>query len=98
MSMWEIIEEGRGGTDGYDYGMRGGNEQDRAYMEGYRRGCREGYEKAMYESRQGNMNERRMPGYFPEYPYMDMRENRDPYSNDYDMGERRRRDSRGRYM
>lgn len=41
--------------------------------------------------RDGMSGERRFPGYMPESPYMGYR--------DYDeMGERRRRDSRGRFM
>ena len=97
MNMWEIREDyddyGRG------FGMREGGE----YEQGFKEGCRHGYEKAMQEmhGRMGmrsggnygsGMNERRMPGYLPEQPmYREM----PPYD---DMGERRRRDSYGRYM
>ena len=69
--------------------------------EAYREGCRHGYEKAMREMHGGmgfrgeggyngggsysDMGERRMPGYFPEYPRMD------------EMGERRRRRANGEF-
>ena len=85
MSYWEILEDrddyGRGG-----FGMREGDEAERAYREG----CRHGYEKARQEmmGQRGGYGERRMmPSYYPEYP-MGMR------GGDYDyddMGERRRR-------
>lgn len=92
MGMWTIREE----HDGYDrdFGMRGKSEIEEAYREG----CRHGYEKAMSEMRGGGMgfhengrydsdgmNERRMPGYFPESPMYG------------DMGERRRRRSNGEF-
>ena len=92
MSMWTIMEEGRDDY-GRGFGMRdGGSEAEMAYREG----CRHGYRKAM-EEMQGGMGFRE-GGYgrgtsnmverfdYPSYPYMD------------EMGERRRRDSRGRYM
>ena len=92
MGMWTIMEEGRDDY-GRGFGMReGGSEVEMAYREG----CRHGYRKAM-EEMQGGMGFRegeygggssRMGERFdyPSYPYMD------------EMGERRRRDSRGRYM
>ena len=80
--MWSILEEGRDDY-GRGFGMRGGSELEEAYREG----CRHGYEKAMREMHGGmgfrgeggyngggsysDMGERRMPGYFPEYPRMD---------------------------
>lgn len=100
MGMWTIMEEGREDY-GRGFGMRDGGELEEAYREG----CRHGYEKAMREARgmgfregesYGNrggygMGERRMmPGY-PDPMYREM----PPYD---EMGERRRRDSRGRYM
>lgn len=100
MSMWTIMEEGRDDY-GRGFGMRDGGELEEAYREG----CRHGYEKAMREAhgmgfREGEsygnrggygMGERRMmPGY-PDPMYREM----PPYD---EMGERRRRDSRGRYM
>lgn len=100
MSMWTIMEEGRDDY-GRGFGMRDGGELEEAYREG----CRHGYEKAMREAhgmgfREGEsygnrggygMGERRMmPGY-PDPMYREM----PPYD---EMGERRRRDSSGRYM
>ena len=101
MGAWSIIEEGREDY-GRDMGFRSYEEE-----EAYKRGCRHGYEKAMREiheemgyregygrrdyGRDGMSGERRFPGYMPESPYMGYR--------DYDeIGERRRRDSRGRFM
>ena len=68
---WRVIGEGRSFGDNEDMER----EVERAYKEG----CRDGYEKAMSEMRGGGMgfrengrydsdgmNERRMPGYFPE--------------------------------
>lgn len=98
MNMWEIRED----YDDYgrDFGMREGGE----YEQGFKDGCRHGYEKAMREMQQdhmamrgaagygGGMNERRYtPPYYPEHP-MGAR------GDGYDMGERRRRDAYGRYM
>ena len=92
MGMWTIREE----HDGYgrDFGMRGGDELEEAYKEG----CRHGYEKAIREMQGDGMNfrdrsrydgdgmsERRMPGYFPEYPMYG------------DMSERRRRRANGEF-
>lgn len=92
MNYWEILEDrddyGRGG-----FGMREGDEAERAYREG----CRHGYEKARQEmmGQRGGYGERRMmPPYYPEYP-MGMR------GGDYDyedMGQRRRRRPDGQYM
>lgn len=96
--MWEIMEEGRDDY-GRGFGMReSGSEVEMAYREG----CRHGYRKAMEEMK-GGMGFREGGNYggggysggtsrmgerydYPPYPYMD------------EMGERRRRDSRGRYM
>lgn len=98
MGMWTIMEEGRDDY-GRGFGMReGGSEVEMAYREG----CRHGYRKAMEEMK-GGMGFREGGNYggggysggtsrmgerydYPPYPYMD------------EMGERRRRDSRGRYM
>lgn len=98
MSMWTIMEEERDDY-GRGFGMReGGSEVEMAYREG----CRHGYRKAM-EEMQGGMGFREGGNYggggysggtsrmgerydYPPYPYMD------------EMGEHRRRDSRGRYM
>lgn len=99
MSMWEIRED-------YDddYGRSFGMRSDE-YEQGFKDGCRHGYEKAMQRIngsmgyRQGengenygsSMGERRMPGYFPESPmYREM----PPYD---EMGERRRRRSNGQF-
>lgn len=91
------------------FGLRAGD-AGTSYWEGYRKGfadaMRGDYSRSGYRdgsrndnSRGGYMGERRMPGY-PEPPVMDFREHYDPMDmRDYDdMGERRRRDSRGRYM
>ena len=88
MNYWEIKED----YDDFGLGMK-----DDEVEEAYKEGCRHGYEKAMRAMRgrlgrrdsQDGMNERVFPPYIPEPMY------RDPYE---DMGERRRRDSRGRYM
>lgn len=92
--------------DDYDMGFR-----SQAEEEAYKTGCRHGYEKAMKEIHgdmgqrdrmgyrenygnqpsQGMTGERRFPGYLPEGPYMG-------YRGGDEMDERRRRDSRGRYM
>lgn len=42
------------------------------------------------------MGERRMPGYFPEYPVYNERRDSQPYGDD--MGERRRRRANGEFM
>ena len=93
MNIWEIMEE-RDNTE-RGFGMR--SEVEEAYKEGYHHG----YKKAMEEMQGGmgfrnsysnsGMGERR---FMPQYPYMGMRE-QDPYDS---MGERRRRDSYGRFM
>lgn len=86
--------------DDYDMGFRSQAEEN-----AFKEGCRHGYEKAMkevhgemgyrdnYGAPQGQSmtGERRFPGYFPDGPYMGYREKDE-------MDERRRRDSRGRYM
>ena len=72
--MWTILEEGRDDY-GRGFGMRGGSELEEAYREG-------GYNGGGSYS---DMGERRMPGYFPEYPRMD------------EMGERRRRRANGEF-
>ena len=97
--MWTIMEEGRDGY-GRDFGMRGGDDAEMAYKQGFEEGCRHGYKKAMMESR-GSMGYRdgggqggygggsysnRMPGYLPEEQWPD------------EMGERRRRRANGPYM
>lgn len=43
-----------------------------------------------------DMGERRMPGYFPEYPVYNERRDSQPYGDD--MGERRRRRANGEFM
>lgn len=93
MNPWNMLEIIHEGGDMDDFGMREGrSELDMAY----RKGCEHGYRKAMMEMN-GGMGFRE-GGYsggtsrmgerydYPSYPYMD------------EMGERRRRDSRGRYM
>jgi hypothetical protein len=110
MGMWEILEEGRGEYD-RDFGMRGGNPMEEAYREGcrygYEKAMREiqggemGYRNSG-GSRGGSysggsdMGERRMPGYFPEYPVYSERRGSQPYGDD--MGERRRRRANGEFM
>ena len=42
------------------------------------------------------MSERRMPGYFPEYPIYSERRSAQPYGED--MSERRRRRANGEFM
>ena len=99
--MWKILEdynpeERRGMSYRGDMGE---------YEEGFEEGCEHGYMKAMKEMRMmgmrggmgrgtGRMNNRYVDGaYMPPYPAF-----RDDDDNYEDMGERRRRDSRGRYM
>lgn len=110
MGAWSIIEEGRDGY-GSDMAFRSMEERE-AYKEGCRHGyekaMREVHGEMGYRDdygmrggssygmrdygRGGGMSgERRFPGYMPESPYMG-------YRDDDEMGERRRRDSRGRYM
>lgn len=61
--------------------------------EAYEEGCREGYEKAMEEmGHRGGYNQRGSSGYGNRYGRKE-----DWDDMDY-MGERRRRDSRGRYI
>lgn len=111
MSMWTILEEGRD-EYGRDMGFRSYEEEEAFKMgckHGYEKamkmmhgsmGYRDDYGRSEYGNHdygrdmQGGMsNERRFPGYFPEGPYMGM-----GYRGGDDMDERRRRDSRGRYM
>ena len=102
MKLWEIRE-------GYDpderMEMRGGDSAEIAYHEGCRHGYKKGYGDAMrevsgefgYRSGSGyrrgestRMGDRHgMGGYYPSY------RDEDEYE---EIGERRRRDSRGRYM
>lgn len=51
MGMWTIMEEGRDGY-GRDFGMRGGDDAEMAYKQGFEEGCRHGYKKAMMEARE----------------------------------------------
>lgn len=107
MRQWEIIEQGRG-----DYGRGMGFRMPDDPEEAYRQGCEDGYKKgygdAMRESN-GGMDYRGGMGFrdggqgsivehYPQYPVrgrMGYREDGDQYP---DMGERKSRDSRGRYM
>lgn len=109
MGAWSIIEDGRE-EYGRDMGFRS-YEEEEAYKKGCRHGYekamkeihgdmgyRDDYEQRGGGSygmrdygRSGMSGERRFPGYMPETPYMG-------YRDDDEMGERRRRDSRGRYM
>lgn len=99
MIPWNMLEIIHEGDDMDDFRMREGrSELDMAY----RKGCEYGYRKAMMEMR-GGIDFREGGNYggggysggtsrmgerydYPSYPYMD------------EIGERRRRDSRGRYM
>lgn len=112
MRLWEI-REGYDPEE-MRMGMRGGDDAEAAYEEGCRHGYRKGYGDAMKEvsggyGRHGSMgyregdSDRQRGGmeqssrygermYLP--PYVNYRNEDD---DDY-MGERRRRDSRGRYM
>lgn len=99
MNPWNMLEIIHEGDDIDDFRMREGHsELDMAY----RKGCEHGYRKAMMEM-SSSMGLREGGNYggggysggtsrmgerydYPSYPYMD------------EMGERRRRDSRGRYM
>ena len=108
MKMWEIRE----GYDPDEprMGMRGGDESDMAYEEGCRHGYRKGYADAMREShgdmgfrdsgysRSGMSDGSGRYGYgrrmmYP--PYVNFRDEDEDMDT---MNERRRRDSRGRYM
>lgn len=90
LRVWEIrggndrIEESR--RDGY-YGHR---ERDVELERAYREGCRDGYEKAVRES-SGRYGERH--GMADEYMRAGFRDD-----DDYRYGERRGRDSRGRFV
>lgn len=109
MGMWTIMEEGRGEYD-RDFGMRSGNPMEEAYKEGCRHGYEKAMREMQggetgYRnyggSRSGGysgseMGERRMPGYFPEYPVYGERHMMPPYSDE--MGERRRRRANGEFM
>lgn len=113
MGMWSILEEGRDDY-GRDMGFRSYEEEEAFKMgckHGYEKamkmmhgsmGYRDDYDRSNYGNRDygrgmqgdGMTGERRFPGYFPEGPYMGM-----GYRGGGDeMDERRRRDSRGRYM
>ena len=96
MGKWEILEEGRDDY-GRGFGMRG-DEVEEAYKEGCRKGYekamremrgemgfRDGGRSYSGGGSSSGMDERRYPGYFPEYPRMD------------DMGERRRRRANGEF-
>ena len=101
---WKMIEQIRdeyGG--GSDMGLRE-TSADESYRMGCEHGYRKGYADAMREiSKDGRFHER-MPrdSYRRDggYPMSGFRG--EPYDSEgvyeYDMGERRRRDSRGRYM
>ena len=108
MGMWRILDEGR---DDYErsFGMRD-DDVEEAYKEGCRhvyekamrkmQGGEMGYRNGG-GSRSGgysgsDMGERRMPGYFPEYPVYNERRDSQPYGDD--MGERRRRRANGEFM
>ena len=94
MGMWEILEEGRGEYD-RDFGMRGGNPMRE--MQGGEMGYRNsGGSRGGSYSGGSDMGERRMPGYFPEYPVYSERRDSQPYGDD--MGERRRRRANGEFM
>ena len=79
MGMWEILEEGRDDY-GRGFGMRGDEVEMRGEM-----GFRDGGRSYSGGGSSSGMDERRYPGYFPEYPRMD------------EMGERRRRRSNGEF-
>lgn len=85
MRMWEIRE---------GYGRKEKDELEEAYEQG----CKDGYEKAMEE-----MNHRGSYGQRGDYgergnSYGNRQGMRDGYHDYSEMGERRRRDSMGRYM
>ena len=99
MNPWNMLEIIHEDDDMGGFGMREGHgELEMAY----RKGCEHGYRKAMMEMN-GGMDFREGGNYggggysggtsrmgerydYPSYPYMD------------EIGERRRRDSRGRFM
>lgn len=103
---WRILEEGRDFPRGLDMDFRGDPDLEEAYRKGCECGYKKGYGDAMREV-SGDMGFRGGQGYsrgsgmgerYPQYPVMrgmGFRDEEDSYS---DMGERRRRDSRGRYM
>ena len=106
MGMWTIMEEGRDGY-GRDFGMRGGDDAEMAYKQGFEEGCRHGYKKAMMEARedmgfrggygggQQSMGNRSYGGgsYGNRMPgYLPEEQWPD------EMGERRRRRANGQYM
>lgn len=112
MGMWSIMEDGydefgrgmgfrspeeeaykEGCRHGYEKAMRemhsGGGSM--GYRDEYSNRGNYGYRSnSGSQGQEGMSSERRFPGYFPEGPYMG-------YRGD-EMDERRRRDSRGRYM
>lgn len=101
MGYWKILESGRDYDRDSDMGFRGDQELEEAYRKGCECGYKKGYGDAMKEV-SGDMGFRGDRSYrngmsgmgerYPEYPVRDM-DFWDPY-----MGERRMRDSRGRYM
>lgn len=110
MGMWEILEEGRGEYD-RDFGMKSGNPMEEAYKEGFRHGYEKAMREMQggeisYRNSGGSrggsysggsdMSERRMPGYFPEYPIYRERRSAQPYGED--MSERRRRRANEEFM
>lgn len=101
---WKMIEQIRDEyRDGSDMGLREIS-TDPSYRMGLEDGYRRGYADAMREVARGESYRERMPrdSYRRDggYPMSGFRG--EPYDNEgdyeYDMGERRRRDSRGRYM
>lgn len=99
MNPWNMLEIIHEGDDMDDFRMR---ESHSELEMAYRKGCEHGYRKAMMEM-SGSMGLREGGNYggggysggtsrmgerydYPSYPYMD------------EIGERRWRDSRGRYM
>lgn len=100
MKQWSILETGRGGGMDPDMGFR--DEVGEAYRSGYRKGFEDAMrETAGMSSYKGDMGFRGDPDNmgerYPRYPDRDRMGFRDddPYSR---MGERRSRDSHGRYM
>lgn len=99
---WKMIETVRDEyRDGSDMGLRE-IAADEAFRKGREVGYREGFGDAMREVSQGGSYRERMPrdSYRggDRYPMSNYRGDRFDDSYDYDMGERRRRDSGGRYM
>lgn len=106
MGMWEILEEGRDDY-GRGFGMRG-DEVEEAYKEGCRKGYekamremrgemgfRDGGRSYSGGGSSSGMDERRYPGYFPEYPRMDDMGERYQY-DDLDESQPRISERRGR--